>query len=42
MGRADVPLFETKSKTRMISANKRVTALKFGTAVAIVENNMKL
>ena len=41
-GEADVPLFETKRKTRMISAHKRVTALKFGTAVAFVENNMEL
>ena len=41
-GEADVPLFETKSKTRMISVHKRVTALKLGTAVAFVENNMEL
>ena len=33
-GGAVVPLFETKSKMHMISAHKRVTALKFGTAVA--------
>ena len=39
---ADVPLFETKSETCMISARKRVTALKFGTAVAVLENNMEL
>ena len=37
-----MPLFETKSKMRMISTHKRVTALKFGTAVALVENNMEL
>ena len=41
-GSADVPLYATKSKTCMISAHKRVTALKFGTAVAYVENNMEL
>ena len=35
-------LFETKSKTCIISAHKRVTALKFGTAVAFVENKMEL
>ena len=32
-GEADMPLFETKSKTCMTSAHKRVTALKFDTAV---------
>ena len=37
-----MPLLETKSKTCMISAHKRVTVLKFGTAVAFVENNMEL
>ena len=37
-----MPLFETKSKMRMISAHKRVTALKFGTAVSFVKNNMEL
>ena len=42
MGRADVPLFKTKNKTRMISAHIRVTALELGTAVAFVENNMEL
>ena len=42
MGEADVLLFVTKSKTRMISAHKRVTALKFETAVSLVENNMEL
>ena len=41
-GGVDVPLFETKSKTCMISAHIRVTALKFGKAVALVENNMEL
>ena len=40
-GGADVPLFQTKSKTRMISAHKRVKALKFGTAVVLVKNNME-
>ena len=39
---ADVPLFETQSKICMLSAHKRVTALKFSTAVAFVENNMEL
>ena len=37
-----MPFFETKSKKHMISAHKRVTTLKFGTAVAFVENNMEL
>ena len=37
-----MPLFETKSKTCMISAHKRVIALKFCTAVAFVVNNMEL
>ena len=32
---------KTKSKTRMISAHKRVTAPKFSTAVSFVENNME-
>ena len=41
-GGANVPLFEPKSKTRMILAHKRVKALKFGKAVAYVENNMEL
>ena len=41
-GGANVPLFEPKSKTRMILAHKRVKALKFGKAVANVENNMEL
>ena len=41
-GEADVPLFETESKTCMISAHKRVISLKFGTAVAFVKNNMEL
>ena len=33
-GEADVPLFEAKSKTCMISDHKRVITLKLGTAVA--------
>ena len=41
-GEADVPIFETQSKTYMISANKIVITLKFGTAVTFVENNMEL
>ena len=41
-GGANLPLFEPKSKTRMILAHKRVKALKFGKAVAYVENNMEL
>ena len=41
-GEADVPLFEAKSKTCMISDHKRVITLKLGTAVAFVENNMEL
>ena len=40
-GGGDVPLFETKSKTSMISAHKRVKALKFGRAVVLVKNNME-
>ena len=36
-GGADVTLFETKSKTRIISAYKSVTALKFETAVAFLK-----
>ena len=41
-GGEDMPLFETKSKMRMISAHKIVTAIKFGTAIAFVENKMEL
>jgi hypothetical protein len=41
-GGADVPLFETRIKTCMISVQIRLTALKFGIAVAFVKNNMEL
>ena len=41
-GGADVLLFETISKMRMISAHKRVSALKFGTAVSLEVNVMEL
>ena len=38
----EVTLFETKSKNRKILTHKRVTALKFGTAVVFMEKNMEL
>ncbi len=37
-----MPLIETRIKTCMISVQIRVTALKFGIAVAFVKNNREL